>query len=80
MDRLIDLMKEKFNLTNTKEKNTNFNSSSCFMEQEKNMQRVQCEYTACKAKDLLIDKGIMALPEPRKGHSLNRNMITLVNK
>ena len=45
------------------------------MEQEKICEKFNVsEYTACKAKDLRD----MALPELRKGHSLNENVITLV--
>lgn len=49
------------------------------MEQKKIIEEFNVlEYTARKAKELLGEKGIMALPDPRNGHSVSENVIELV--
>lgn len=80
MDRLIELIKLKLNITNTKrEKIQILTLAPTSWSRKKICQEFNVsEYTARKAKELVRDKGILALPEPRQGNVLDENVITLV--
>lgn len=80
LDRLIELMKIKLNVTNKKREQIQILTLVPASWSRKKICQVfnVSEYTARKATELVRDKGLLAQPEPRKGKSLDENVITLV--
>lgn len=80
MDRLILLIKEKLNVTTSQREKIQLLTlvPSSWSRKKISEEFNVTEYTARKAKELLAEKGIIGMPDPRKGHPLNENVIDLV--
>lgn len=80
LDRLVLLMKEKLSTTNSQREKIQILTlvPSSWSRKKIREEFNVSEYTARKAKELVTEKGILAMPEPRKGHPLNENVIDLV--
>lgn len=80
MDRLVELIKEKLNVTTSQKERLQILTlvPASWSRKRISEEFSVSEYTARKSKELFNEKGILAIPEPRKGRPLSQNVIDCV--